>query len=109
MSLSLTDLLRDAYQGRNVAARIDDSGGVLAVEGDGYVMRLTTDSGRLVASVDGEISREAYYALGLTDEQTEGAISRALNRAGRKRDAEQVARSLDAIQAGRGLIYRGAY
>ncbi len=109
MSLTLTDLLRDAYHGRNVAARIDDAGGVLAVEGDGYILRLTTDNGRLVASVDGEISREAYYALGLTDEQTEGAISGALNRAERKRDAEQVAHSPDAVQAGRGLIYRGAY
>ncbi len=56
-------------------------------------------------AVDGTISRHAFHAPGLTDEQTEGGISAALDRAERRSDAEQVRYSLCAIQCGRGPIY----
>jgi hypothetical protein len=102
---TLADVLRHAYAERHLDPTIIDTGRSITVAGDGN--RLTCSTGDpLTIAVEGRISPDAFYALALADEQTEGAISRALSRAGYDIDAEQVRYSLDAIQAGRGPIYQ---
>lgn len=102
--MTLADVVKATYAERECATRISERDGTITVEGDGYRLTIATTT-PLVISVDGTISRDAFYALGLTDEQTEGAISAALDRAERRSDAEQVRYSLCAIQCGRGPIY----
>lgn len=101
---ALADVLRAGYAEREIDAAIVETADAVTVTDAGYVLRLAATE-PLTVKVEGHISREAYYALGLADEQTEGAISAALARRGRFVDAQQVRYSLAAIQAGRGPIY----
>lgn len=103
--MTLGDVLKYAYAERGISARIVEGDGAIAIVDGGYRLMLWSTSA-LAISVEGKISREAFYALGLVDEQTEGAVSTALDRAGHRNDAQQVRYSLDAIQAGRGPIYQ---
>lgn len=100
----LADALRTSYADREPAARVIERDGTITVEGDGYRLMFTLTT-PIVIAVEGTINRDGFYALGLTDEQTGGAISAALDRSGHRCDAEQVRFSLDAIQCGRGPIY----
>lgn len=104
MTVGLAAILRAAYADQRIPARVVETHGGVAIEDDGYRLDVST-AGPLTVTVEGEITRDAYYALGLADEQTEGAISRALDETGRPFDAEQVRFSLSAIQSGRGPIY----
>ncbi len=96
----LADALRAAYAERDLDASNDTTVASTVVSNAGYRLRFETDE----TLVEVRITQEAYYALGLADEQTDGAIRRALDRSGYDLDGERTRYSLDAIQFGRGPI-----
>jgi hypothetical protein len=87
---TLYDALKAAYAEQGVPIGHGRTGGVVTIADGSSIVRFETRGGRLAVSVEGDISPDAFYALGIADARADGAIQAALRDAGRPRDAEQV-------------------